>query len=103
MASIKPRPPRPSRRATASLLLGYFVTCVAAAFAIEAITGWSTGSTLVIVAIFYVLLVLLGAAVLRPIATIAMLVFRSARQENRRDVSAPRRRWVRRGRSAPPG
>ena len=83
---LKRRPPRISDRAAWRLRLGYLVLCVAAGVLIEAITSWPLGGMVILVAVFYLLLTLAGALVLRPIATMAMLVFRSVRRENRRDI-----------------
>jgi uncharacterized protein YacL len=85
------RRPRISDRAAGGLLVGYLVLCVLAGVILEAITDWPIGSMIIVIALFYVLLVFLGAAIVRPIATMTMMVFRSARRENRRDTRRGRR------------
>jgi hypothetical protein len=85
------RRPRISDRAAGELLFGYLALCIVAGVILEAITDWPIGSMIIVIAVFYVLLVFLGAAIVRPIATITMIVFRSVRRENRRDTGRGRR------------
>ncbi|MDQ6606128.1 MAG: hypothetical protein M3Z06_06220, partial [Actinomycetota bacterium] len=86
------RRPRISDRAAGRLLFGYLVLCVLAGVILEAITDWPIGSMIIVIAVFYVLLVFLGAAIVRPIATMTMIVLRSVRRENRSDTGRGRRR-----------
>jgi hypothetical protein len=98
------RRPRISDRAAGRFLFGYLVLCVVAGVILEAITDWPIGSMIIVIAVFYVLLVFLGAAIVRPIATMALVVFRSTRRENRRDTDRGRTpRRVRRMRRPGPG
>ncbi len=85
------RRPRISDRAAGRALVGYLALCVLAGVILEAITDWPIGSMIIVIAVFYALLVFLGAAIVRPIATMTMLVFRSAERENRRDTGRGRR------------
>ncbi len=82
---------RISDRAAGRLLFGYLALCIVAGVIIEAITDWPIGSMVIVIAVFYVLLVFVGAAIVRPIATLTMVVFRSVRRENRRDTGRGRR------------
>jgi hypothetical protein len=72
-------------------LFGYLALCIVAGLILEAITNWPIGSMIIVIAGFYVLLVFLGAAIVRPIATLTMMVFRSVGRENRRDTGRGRR------------
>ncbi len=84
------------------MLFGYLLLCIAAGVILEAITSWPIGSMVIVIAVFYVLLVFLGAAIVRPIATMTMIVFKGTERENRRDVRRGRRRGASRTQSLRP-
>jgi hypothetical protein len=85
------------RRVGRGLLLGYLVVCVLAALLVGVVTGWPLTSLVLLLAVFYALMVTVGAVILRPLAEMASVIVRSTRNENRRDLQRPTRGFRRRG------
>jgi hypothetical protein len=84
------------RWAGRGLLLGYLVVCVLAAALVEVITAWPLTSMVIVLGILYALMVIVGATILRPLAAMTSVIFRSIRSENRRDTRRRPRGFSRR-------
>ena len=81
MGAIQPQKQGMSDRAVSRIVLAYLLLCAAAAIVLKAATGWPVGSIILVAVLFFLVLLVVGSVLLRPLVLIGMLVSKSVRRE----------------------